>query len=61
MRKPERNNFSYLFGGLLLLFLLPPSLRLYFGTAIEEDVTRVIIVFIVLLFTAVKLYPTVAE
>ena len=40
MRKPEKNNFSYLFGGLLLLFLLPPSLRLYFGTAVEEDLTR---------------------
>jgi len=40
MRKPEQNNFSYLLGGLLLLFVLPPSLRLYLGTTVEVNVMR---------------------
>ena len=41
MRKPARNNFAYLLGGLLLLFVLQPSLRLYFGTTADMDVMRV--------------------
>lgn len=34
MDKPSENNFSYLLCGLLLLLLLPPSLRLYLGTSV---------------------------
>lgn len=36
MDKPVENNFYYLFCGLLLLFVLPPSLRLYLGTGVAE-------------------------
>ena len=56
MRNPAKNNFSYLFGGLLLLFLLPPSLRLYFGTAIEEDVARVSLLVGFSLFSMISVW-----
>lgn len=36
----RRNNFSYLLGGLLLLFLLPPCLHLYAGASLDVDLMR---------------------
>ncbi len=56
MREPAKNNFSYLFGGLLLLFLLPPSLRLYLGAAVEVDVTRVSLLVGFSLFSMISVW-----
>lgn len=39
-RKLAENNFAYLLGGLLFLFLLLPSLRLFLGTSAEVELIR---------------------
>jgi voltage-gated potassium channel len=56
MRKPARNNFTYLLGGLLLLLVLPPSLRQYFGTSADVDVMRVLLLAGFSLFNIISVW-----
>jgi voltage-gated potassium channel len=56
MRKSAQNNFAYLLGGLLLLFVLPPSLRQYFGTTADEDVMRVLLLAGFSLFNIISVW-----
>jgi len=56
MIKPAQNNFAYLLGGLLLLFVLPPSLRLYLGTTVEVDVTRALLLAGFSLFSMISVW-----
>lgn len=57
MRKnPPHNNFAYLLGGLLLLFVLPPSLRLFVGTTVEVNVMRALMLVGFSLFTMISVW-----
>lgn len=56
MTKTEQHNFSYLLVGLLLLFVLPPSLRLYFGTTIELNVMRATLLVVFGLFNIISVW-----
>lgn len=57
MNKPAQNNFSYLFCGLLLLFVLPPSLRIYLGTTtVELEVMRASLIVWFSLFSMISVW-----
>jgi hypothetical protein len=61
MRKPPQNNFAYLLGGLLLLFLLPPSLRLLVNATVEVELMRALLLVIFSLFTIISVWSLYQE
>ena len=56
MKRFQRNNFAYLLGGLLSLFVLFPSLRLTLGSSIEADLMRPVLLLVFSIFTIVSVW-----
>jgi hypothetical protein len=56
MKKPQRNNFGYLLGGLLSLFILLPSLHLGLGESVDADVMRPILLVVFSFFTMTSVW-----
>ncbi len=52
----KRNNFAYLLGGLLSLFLLLPCLRLSLGAAVNAEVMRPLLLVMFSFFTTVSVW-----
>ena len=61
MKKRIENNFFYLLGGLLSLFMLIPGLRLFAGTALEVDLLRSLVLVAFSLFTVISVWSLYRE
>ncbi len=61
MRKRIQNNFFYLLGGLLFLFVLAPGLHLLFATALEVDLLRSLLLVAFSLFTVISVWSLYRE
>ena len=61
MKKRLENNFFYLLGGLLSLFMLIPGLRLFAGTALEVDLLRSLVLVAFSLFTVISVWSLYRE
>lgn len=56
MRRRAQNNFLYLLGGLLFLFMLVPTLRLFSWGAVEVDLLRSLLLVAFSLFTIISVW-----
>jgi len=56
IKLPLRNNFAFLLAGLLLLFFLPPCLRLFVADKIDVDVQRALLLMGFSLFALISVW-----
>ena len=56
MKKRAQNNFFYLLGGLLFLLMLTPGLRLSFGSTLEVNLLRTLLLVAFSLFTVISVW-----
>jgi len=61
MKKRIENNFFYLLGGLLSLFMLIPGLRMFFETVAEVYVLRSLLLVAFSLFTVISVWSLYRE
>ena len=61
MKKRIQNNFFYLLGGLLFLFVLTPALHLFAGTAMEVKLLRSLLLVTFSLFTVISVWSLYRE
>ncbi len=61
MKKRIKNNFFYLLGGLLFLFVLAPVLHLFVGTALEVELLRSLMLVAFSLFTVISVWSFYRE
>jgi hypothetical protein len=61
MKKHAQNNFVYLLGGLLFLFVLIPALRLFSGSALEVSLLRPLLLVVFSLFTVISVWSLYRE
>ena len=54
--RSSHNNFVFLLGGLLLLFVLPPCLRLFFAGRVDVDAQRALLLMAFSLFGMVSVW-----
>ena len=54
--RPPRNNFVFLLTGLLLLFLLPPCLRLFVADRVDVDIQRALLLMGFSLFAIISVW-----
>jgi len=61
MRRHAKNNFAYLLGGLLFLFLLIPALNLFSKANLEVELSRSLSLIVFSLFTVISVWSLYRE